>query len=46
MLGLKLTDWGIYASVNGTMTGADNSLSPVRQQPIICTNDGLLTIKL
>ena len=34
----------IYASVNYTITGSDNGLSPGRRQAIILTNDGILLI--
>ena len=36
--------WRIYASVNYTNTGSDNSLSPVRPQAITWTNAGILSI--
>ena len=35
--------WGVYTSVNYTIIGSDNGLSPIRWQPIIWTNDGLLS---
>ena len=38
-------EWRIYASVNYAIIGSDNGLSPVRPQPMISTNDGLLSIK-
>ena len=36
-------EWRIYASVNYTIIVSDNSLSPVPRQPIILTNDCLLS---
>ena len=46
---MLLTHWGqvmhIYVSVNYTIIGSDNGLSPVRRQTIIWTNDGLLSIR-
>ena len=38
-------EWRIYASVNKTIIGSDNGLSPVRRQAIIKTNGGLLFIE-
>ena len=35
-------EWRIYTSVTYTMIGADNRLSPVQRQTIICTNAGIL----
>ena len=37
-------EWRIYASVNSTIIGSDNGLSPGRRQAIIWTNTGLLSI--
>ena len=37
-------EWHIYASVNHTITGSDNGLSPDRRQAIIWTNVGILLI--
>ena len=34
----------MYMSVNYTIIGSDNGLLPVRRQPYIRINDGLLTI--
>ena len=39
---LRTSDAYIYASVKYTIIGSDNGLLPVRQQPIICTNDGFV----
>ena len=36
--------WGLYASVNYTIIGPDNSLSHVWRRDIISTNAGLLSI--
>ena len=43
---LKLieAEWRIYASVNYTINGSDNGLSPGRRHAIIWTNAGLLLI--
>ena len=38
-------EWHMYASVNYTIIGSDNGLSPPRRQAIIWTNDGLLLIR-
>ena len=35
-------EWRIYASVNYSIMGSDNGLSPVRRQAIIWTNVGVL----
>ena len=37
-------EWRIYASVNFTIIGSDNGLSPDRRQAIIWTNAGILLI--
>ena len=37
-------EWHIYASVNYTIMGSDNGLSPGRRQAIIGTNAGILLI--
>ena len=37
-------EWRIYASVNYTIIGSDNGLSPGRRQAIIQTNAGILLI--
>ena len=37
-------EWRIYASVNETVIGLDNGLSPGRHQAIIWTNAGILLI--
>ena len=44
----ELTHWGrvrIHASVNKTIIGSDNGLSPGRRQAIIWTNAGILLIE-
>ena len=38
-------EWGIYASVNNTIIGSDNGLSPGWRQAIIWTNAGILFIR-
>ena len=38
-------EWHIYASVNYTIIGSDNGLSPGRRHAIIWTNDGILFIE-
>ena len=38
-------EWRIYASVNHTIIGSNNGLSPVRWQSVIWTNYGLLLIR-
>ena len=42
---LLLTEWRIYASVNYTIIGSHNGLSPIRRQAIIWTNAGILSIE-
>ena len=37
-------EWRIYASVNQTIIGSDNGLSPDRRKAIIWTNAGILLI--
>ena len=37
--------WRIYASVNYTIIGSDNDLSPGRQRPLTWTNEVLLSIR-
>ena len=37
-------EWRVYASVNYAIIDSDNGLSPDRRQPIIWTNDGLLSM--
>ena len=37
-------EWRIYTSVDNTIIGSDNGLSPVRHQAIICFNAGFLLI--
>ena len=37
-------EWRIYASLNLTIIGLDNGLSPGRRQAIIWTNAGILLI--
>ena len=34
--------WRIYTSVNFSIIGSDNGLSPVQRQAIIWTNDGMV----
>ena len=41
----KLRDVYITSLVNYTIIGSDNGLSPLRRQPIIWNNDGLLSIR-
>ena len=43
---LKLieAEWCMYASVNYTIIGSDNGLSPARRQAIIWANAGILLI--
>ena len=37
-------EWRIYMSVNYTISGSENGLSPDRRQAIIWTNAGILLI--
>ena len=42
---LTEAEWRTYVTINYANIGSDNGLSPVRRQPIIWTNDGLLSIR-